>query len=39
VAGEIVTLMFVTGSVHVETDVVVEEVEVLVVQVTAVLGA
>jgi hypothetical protein len=39
VAGEIVTLMFVTGSVHVEMDVVVEEVDVEVVQTTAVLGA
>jgi hypothetical protein len=38
VAGEIVTLMFVTGSVHVEMDVVVEEVDVEVVQTTAVLG-
>jgi len=37
VAGEIVTLIFVTGSVHVEVEVVVEEVEVLVVHVTAVL--
>jgi len=37
VAGEIVTLMFVTGSVHVDVEVVVEEVEVLVVHVTAVL--
>jgi hypothetical protein len=39
VEGEIVTLMFVTGSVHVEVEVVVEEVEVLVVHVTAVLVA
>ena len=38
VAGEIVTLIFVTGSVHVEVEVAVEEVEVLVVQVTAVLA-
>ena len=38
-AGEIVTLMFVTGSVHVDVEVVVEEVEVLVVHVTAVLVA
>jgi hypothetical protein len=38
VAGEIVTLMFVTGSVQVEVEVVAEEVVVLVVQVTAVLA-
>jgi hypothetical protein len=37
VAGEIVTLIFVTGSVQVEVEVVAEVVEVLVVQVTAVL--
>jgi len=37
-AGEIVTLMFVTGSVQVEVDVVLEEVDVFVVQVTAVLA-
>ena len=39
VAGEIVTLMFVTGSVQVDVVVVVEEVEVVVVHVTAVLVA
>jgi hypothetical protein len=39
VAGEIVTLIFVTGSVHVDVEVVAEEVEVDVVHVTAVLGA
>ena len=33
-----VTLIFVTGSVQVETEVVVEEVEVVVVHVTVVLG-
>ncbi len=33
-----VTLMLVTGSVHVETDVELEEEDVLVVQVTAVLA-
>lgn len=38
VEGEIVTLMFVTGSVQVDVEVVAEEVEVLVVQVTAVLA-
>jgi hypothetical protein len=38
VAGEIVTLMFVTGSVQVEVEVVAEDVVVLVVQVTAVLA-
>jgi hypothetical protein len=39
VAGEIVTLIFVAGSVHVEVEVVAEAVEVEVVHVTAVLGA
>lgn len=39
VAGEIVTLIFVTGSVHVEVEVVAEVVVVLVVHVTAVLAA
>ena len=39
VAGAIETLIFVTGSVHVDIEVVVEEVEVVVVQVIAVLGA
>jgi hypothetical protein len=39
VAGEIVTLIFVTGSVQVEMEVVEELVEVVVVQTTAVLGA
>lgn len=39
VAGEIVTLIFVTGSVHVDVEVVVEVVEVVVVHVTAVLVA
>jgi hypothetical protein len=39
VAGEIVTLIFVTGSVHVDVEVVAEVVEVVVVQVTAVLVA
>jgi hypothetical protein len=39
VAGEIVTLIFVMGSVHVDIEVVLEEVEVVVVQVTAVLVA
>ena len=39
VAGAIVTLIFVAGSVQVDIDVVVEVVEVVVVQVTAVLGA
>jgi hypothetical protein len=39
VAGAIVALIFVAGSVHVDIDVVVEVVEVVVVQVTAVLGA
>jgi hypothetical protein len=34
-----VTLIFVTGSVHVEVDVVAEVVDVVVVHVTAVLGA
>jgi hypothetical protein len=34
-----VTLIFVTGSVHVDVDEVVELVEVVVVHVTAVLGA
>jgi hypothetical protein len=38
VAGEIVTLIFVAGSVQVEVEVVVEEVVVVVVQVTAVLA-
>ncbi|MGA7796203.1 MAG: hypothetical protein WCA19_24490 [Candidatus Acidiferrales bacterium] len=38
-AGEIVTLMFVTGSVQVDVVVVVDEVEVVVVHVTAVLVA
>ena len=39
VAGAIVTLIFVTGSVQVDIEDVVEEVEVVVVQVIAVLGA
>jgi hypothetical protein len=39
VAGEIVTLIFVTGSVHVDVEVVAEVVDVVVVHVTAVLGA
>jgi len=39
VAGAIVTLMFVTGSVHVDVEVVVEAVEAVVVHVTAVLVA
>jgi hypothetical protein len=39
VAGEIVTLIFVSGSVHVDVEVVAEVVEVLVVHATAVLGA
>jgi hypothetical protein len=39
VAGEIVTLMFVAGSVHVDVDVVAEVVEVAVVHITPVLGA
>jgi hypothetical protein len=39
VEGEIVTLIFVTGSVHVDVEVVVEVVEVVVVHVTAVLVA
>ena len=39
VAGEIVTLIFVTGSVHVDVEVVVEVVEVAVEHVTAVLVA
>jgi hypothetical protein len=39
VEGEIVTLIFVIGSVHVDVEVAVELVEVLVVQVTAVLVA
>ena len=39
VEGEIVTLIFVTGSVHVEVEVVAEVVDVVVVQVTAVLVA
>jgi hypothetical protein len=39
VAGEIVTLIFVTGSVHVDVEVVVEPVGVVVVHDTAVLGA
>jgi hypothetical protein len=39
VAGEIVTLIFVAGSVQVEVEVVEELVEVEVVHVTAVLGA
>jgi hypothetical protein len=39
VAGAIETLMFVTGSVHVDIEVLVEVVEVVVVQVTAVLAA
>ena len=39
VEGEIVTLIFVTGSVHVDVEVAVEVVVVLVVQVTAVLVA
>jgi hypothetical protein len=38
VAGEIVTLIFVTGSVHVDVELVLEEVEVVVVQVMAVLA-
>jgi hypothetical protein len=38
VAGEIVTLIFVTGSVHVDVEVVDDEVEDVVVQVTAVLA-
>jgi len=38
VAGEIVTLIFVTGSVQVEVEVVADVLEVLVVQVTAVLA-
>ena len=38
VAGAIVTLIFVTGSVHVDVEVVVEAVEVVVVHVTAVLA-
>ena len=38
VAGEIVTLMLVTGSVHVEVEVELDEPEVLVEQVTAVLA-
>lgn len=38
VAGEIVTLIFVTGSVQVEVEVVVEEVDVVLVHVTAVLA-
>jgi hypothetical protein len=37
VEGEIVTLIFVTGSVHVDVEVVAEVVDVLDVQVTAVL--
>jgi hypothetical protein len=37
VAGEMVMVIFVTGSVHVELEVVVEAVEVEVVQVIAVL--
>jgi uncharacterized protein YijF (DUF1287 family) len=39
VAGEIVTLILVAGSVHVDVVVVAEEAEVLVVHDTAVLGA
>src|ERR1700730_10979588 len=39
VAGAIVTLMFVTGSVHVDGEAVAGDVEVEVVQVAAVLGA
>ncbi len=39
VAGDIVTLIFVTGSVHVDVEVVAEVVEVVVVHVTAVLVA
>jgi hypothetical protein len=39
VEGEIVTLIFVTGSVQVDSDVIAEVVEVVVVQVTAVLVA
>jgi len=39
VAGEIVTLIFVAGSVHVDVVVAVEVVEVVEVHVTAVLGA
>ena len=38
VAGEMVMLMFVTGSVHVEVEVVLEAVEVVLVQVIAVLA-
>lgn len=38
VAGEIVMLMFVTGSVHVDVDVVLVEVDVVLVQVMAVLA-
>jgi hypothetical protein len=38
VAGEIVTLIFVTGSVQVDVVLVPEVVEVVVVQVTAVLA-
>jgi len=38
VAGDIVTLIFVTGSVHVDVEVVAEVVEVVVVHVTAVLA-
>jgi hypothetical protein len=38
VAGEIVTLIFVTGSVQVDVVVVEDDVEVVVVQVTAVLA-
>src|SRR6266851_9967695 len=39
VAGAIETLIFATGSVHVDIEVLEEEVEVVVVQVIAVLGA
>ena len=39
VEGAIVTLIFVTGSVHVEVEVVAEVVDVEIVQVTAVLVA
>jgi hypothetical protein len=39
VAGEMVTLIFVTGSVHVDVEVVAEVVEVVVVHVTPVLVA
>jgi hypothetical protein len=39
VAGEIVTLIFVAGSVQVDVEEVVELAEVVVVHITAVLGA